>query len=246
MLRRSKWQVQVREMRQLSIKKYYVVKKKRKKMPDVLSEEHFIGSVYHLIFYGNTIRGLSEKMIDIGRKTNAEEKKIVQALIQSKTLLDTVSLIDELNNYLFRYECDDMGTVNRITSYKHIVQPLLDQIGLWNGIRQFRNNVLAHNFRIDNQNFESVLLSNKLHTYDIPSSSLHLAVLFKIIDVITKVAEEIFSQEYERAQSIINGFDKKKTNPKHSIDEELSKANTVLEEVNKRIESYNASLVRNE
>ncbi len=212
-----------------------------KKKPELITYENFIESVYHLVFIGNTTRALSRNMINVGKKITRAEKGVYRVLVQSKVLIDTVSLVDELNNYLFSYKPESEKIKDKIEGYRYIVQPVLNQMDSWKDIRDFRNNFLAHNYRIAKSDFESVHLSNKLFNYNIPRSSIDLGVLFKLIDVITKVAEEIFYEEYKAALKIIDEFEEPKKKEKQLVDKEVEIINEVLEEVNHRIKKYTGS-----
>ncbi|MBY0478270.1 MAG: hypothetical protein K2Q24_11530 [Chitinophagaceae bacterium] len=216
-------------------------KKKWKKMPDVVTHSHFIESVYHVVFFGNIMRKINVHRMSISEKVTFEEGQTIRFLTQSKVLIDTVSLIDELNNYLFRHHSTEESVNSKISSYKQIIQPVLDQINLWEDLRKVRNNVLAHNYRIDGKNnFESVHLSNKLHVYNFPSSLIDLGIIFKLVDVIATVAEEIFEDEYKEALLIINSFENVKNKKLQRLEDEIKNINSVLQEVNERIQKFNA------
>ncbi|MGZ8538568.1 MAG: hypothetical protein ACXWV9_09920 [Flavisolibacter sp.] len=109
-------------------------------------------------------------------------------------------------------------------------------------MRKFRNNVLAHNFRIDSDGFKSVHLSNRLKSYNIPESTIDLITLFKYLDSITRILEEIFQAEYSEALAIVDGFESAPKQFDQSIIDETKKVNSILLEVNKRINEYNARL----
>ncbi|MEQ1798493.1 MAG: hypothetical protein ABL872_11115 [Lacibacter sp.] len=214
--------------------------KKSNKIPKVVTERNFVESVYHVIFIGRTLLNLKEYMLNVGKKLKYTERMGLRYLIHSKVLIDTVSLFDELNNYFFEYVSSESEVESRIKAYRHIVQPSIDEVHSWGDIKSFRHNVLAHSFRDNKNNFESVHLSNKLNSYNVPKSSVDLGVLFKLIEVITSVAEEMFNKEYKEALAIKDEFNQTKKSIKQSIDEEVERINTVLNEVNRRVEEYNA------
>lgn len=213
--------------------------KKSNKIPKVVTERNFVESVYHVIFIGRTLLNLKEYMLNVGKKLTYTERMGLRYLIHSKVLIDTVSLFDELNNYFFEYVSSESEVESRIKAYRHIVQPSIDEVHSWGDIKSFRHNVLAHSFRDNKNNFESVHLSNKLNSYNVPKSSVDLSVLFKLIEVITSVAEEMFNKEYKEALAIKDEFNQTKKSIKQSIDEEVERINTVLNEVNRRVEEYN-------
>jgi hypothetical protein len=213
--------------------------RKSNKIPKVVTERNFVESVYHVIFIGRTLLNLKEYMLNVGEKLTPGERMRLRYLVHSKVLIDTVSLFDELNNYLFEYTSSESEVESRIKAYRHIVQPSIDEVHSWGDIRSFRHNVLAHSFRDNKNQFESVHLSNKLNSYNVPKSSVDLGVLFKLIEVITSVAEEMFNKEYNEALAIKDDFKQTKSNIKQSVDEEVERINIVLNEVNRRVEEYN-------
>jgi len=149
--------------------------------------------------------------------------------------------LNELNKYLFKFdesEFCDTNTKEKITSYKYIIEPIITNINSWLDFRKFRNNVLAHNLRIDLNNFKSVLVSNELHKYNAPESTVDLLTLFEFSHSITKITNEMFLIEYQEAKAIIDGFD----NPKKCLttpEDGQNRVANVLAEVNKRIYEYN-------
>lgn len=209
-----------------------------RKKPELITYRNFVESVYHIVFIGNTTRALSRSMVSVGKKITKEEKSVYRVLIQSKTLIDVVSLVDELNNYLFSYNPESESVRGKIEAYRYIIQPVLDHMNSWSDIRMFRNNVLAHNYRIDKNGFESVHLTNKLFDYNVPRSSIDLGILFELIDVVTKVAEDIFDEEYQLALKIVDEFEEPAKLIRQDLKKETEKVNRILEEVNIRIDKY--------
>lgn len=211
----------------------------KKKKSTVINREKFIESIYHIVFYGNTMRHFNEILKGIKGKVSEYEEIGIRYSIQWNVLIITVSLFDELNKYIFKYRSEDALTQRKIELLGSIIEPAIEEIKKWNDIRKFRNNVLAHNFRIDSNDFESVHLSNKLDSYNIPQSYLDLIILFKYWDTITKIAEEMFKDEYLEAITIVDGFVKKQKTLQPKEDE-IEKANLILLEINKRISEYNS------
>lgn len=213
----------------------------KKEIPKI-DKDRFIESVYHIVVYGNTIRCMRDVLSSIGEKVNEFERMIIRYLVQSHILLMTISLLDELNKFLFKYNPEDEDTKDRVSVYKNIIEPILIEIDKWGDLRKFRNNVLAHNFRTDSDDFKSVHLSNKLKDYNIPEYVVDLMTLFKYLDSITKIAEEIFQKEYREAFAIVDSFNNKPKQFARSLENETEKVNTILIEVNKRIQEYNSKL----
>jgi hypothetical protein len=100
--------------------------------------------------------------------------------------------------------------------------------------------VLAHNFRINRDNFKSVHLSKGISSYDIPDSQFDLVIIFKYFSMLSKVCEEIFADEYEEAKNIADSV-LAPTKKQQLITNEIDNYNSIIEEVNKRITNYNIS-----
>ncbi|MBI1779906.1 MAG: hypothetical protein HYR66_00815 [Sphingobacteriales bacterium] len=215
---------------------------KTKKEKLKVNRDRFIESVYHIVFYGNTARSLNALLSSAGDKVGEDEKMILRYSIQSNVMLMFVSFMDELNKYLFEYNAEDIETKARVDAFKKIIDPILSKTNNWTDLRKFRNNVLAHNFRIDSDGYKSVHLTGKLSEYNIPESTIDLATLLKYIDSISKITEQIFQNEYSEAIALVNRFNKSPKKINQSIEKETNEVNKVLIEVNKRINEYNRSI----
>ena len=201
----------------------------------------FIESIYHVVFMGNIVRNFESMLLAIGDKINDHEKMTVRYSVQWNVMITTISLLDELDKYLFQYRYSnfaDKEAKEKIGAYKYIIEPILISIKKWTDLRKFRNNVLAHNFRSKSDGFRSVHLTNELHNYNAPESTVDLIALFKYVNSISKVAEEMFKSEYEEGKAIINAFNNSQKRLSTS-EEGLQNVNTSFLEVNKRIKDYN-------
>ena len=216
--------------------------KKKKPMP-LVSRERIIESIYHIVYMGNTSRSLHNALLSVADKINEDEKLVIRYSIQSNVMLDTISLLDEINKYLFNYESTVEQPIKaKIESYKYIIEPVLNEINKWTSFRKFRNNILAHNFRNDKDDFKSVFFGKELHDYIIPNSTMDLLTLFQFTNQITKIAEELFKHEYEEALNIVERFKTVQKEVNQSAEEETNRINQKLIEVNQRIRDYNSSL----
>lgn len=213
---------------------------KNLKREPIINRERLIESIYHVVYIGNTTRSLHNVFCSVADKLNESEKNVIRYSIQSNVMLDTISLLDEMDKFLFK--CDDnidKVLSKKVGSFKHIIEPILQSIGKWKNLRKFRNNVLAHNYRVDSDNFKSVLLNNELRNYIIPASTMDLLTLIQYINQMTKIAEELFKDEYEEALNIIHGFEKPDAKVEQSVESETENVNRIILEVNNRIKNYN-------
>jgi len=216
-------------------------KTKRKKTPEI-DKDRFVESVYHIVFYGNTARSFNSVLLSVADKINENERMVIRYSIQWNVMLMTNSLMDEFEKYFLPYKSSSKETKNRIDSFEYIIEPILAQIKKWCDLRKFRNNVLAHNFRVDADGFKSVHLNNKLKSYNIPESTMDLITLLKLLDSITRIVEEMFKEEYNEALAIVDSFGNTPKRIMQSIEEEAKNTNLILLETNKRIAEYNIKL----
>jgi hypothetical protein len=217
-----------------------MAKRKSQKKHFVIDGEKFIESIYHIAHFGNLARNLKETYLDIESKISESERNIVRLSFQWQAMVMTISLMDEFNKFLFAFRSDNGEIQKRINQFKHITQPMISEINSWSDLRNFRNNVLAHNFRIDKEGYKSVLLHNRIGSYNIPKFRIDFIILLKYIAAITKICEEIFIDEYNDALYVIEKFSKaeKRIN---DIDGKANNANNIIAEVNQRALNYNLS-----
>ena len=71
---------------------------------------------------------------------------------------------------------------------------------------------------------------------------MDLLTLFQFTDRITKIAEEMFKDEYKEALKMIGNFEAFEKEINQSIQEERNRLNEKFLEVNKRIAEYNIGI----
>lgn len=224
----------------LSLKNYLFVIKKSVKT----NRQQFIESVYHLSFYGNIL-----KEIDYTRRESfisgfsEYQIKTTTFPIQWHIMIIALSIIDELNKFLFSHKTTDLSLKNRIKAFRKIIAPAIEEINKWKDMREFRNNILAHNGR--NYNKESVILSSKFNNYNIPVYHNDFFILFKLLQLITEKAEEIFEEEMQEADKIMDSLiiaqNIDNNSKKRDFTEAINTINNIIGEMHKREAKYNLS-----
>lgn len=215
---------------------------KMKKL-ETINKERFIESVYHLSFYGNILNHLNYTIHPFTSGNSENQIKIPAFSIQWNIMIITQSIMDELNKFLFNYKTKDFDLKNRIQAFRKIIAPAVEEINKWKDMREFRNNVLAHNGR--NYNGESVILSSKFNNYDIPLYHNDFLILFKLLQLITERAEEIFEEEKQEADRMMISLNTNQTEvitKKQISHQTLNKIDKVISEVKKRAAKYNSML----
>jgi hypothetical protein len=214
----------------------YLFKRKRRQ---IITKEQFIESVYHLCFYGKILNHLNYTISPFASEFKENQIKIIAFSIQWNILIITQSVIDELNKYLFNYNSNDIGLKNRIRSFRKIITPALNEIKKWKDIKEFRNNILAHNGR--DYNGDSAILSTKFNNYCIPKFHADFLILFKLLQIISEKAEEIFSEEKKEADKIMDSMIKQKlgsSSKNEDFSTAVNRINNIISEMNKRAEKY--------
>jgi hypothetical protein len=146
-----------------------------------------------------------EFLVDLGysnRKEgewNEKDKTHFISLFNS-ILLNICSYIDEYNlNFLHISEPEFK---NRIIDVKRIAKPAFKKIGEWTDLHNYRNHMIAHNFRIDGNEFSF----NNLGQYNAPRTYRDLVMLRKHLVMISTIIEAEFEIEKHSLNSFINSF----------------------------------------
>ena len=139
-------------------------------------------------------------------------------------LLNTCSYLDEYNKHFLINS--EPKFHERIKSVKKIAKPALKEINKWTGLRDYRNQMIAHNFRIEEREFSF----NIIGEYDAPRTYADLALLRKHLMMIQGIIEAEFRIELPNINAFINSFQVKKPVKQHSnVENELR---SVLTEIN--------------
>lgn len=114
-------------------------------------------------------------------------------------IIHTISFLDEYNNFIKSEDPDLDATIKAI---KKTVKPAIKQINEWKDLREFRNNVLAHNLRSEKM---AVSIFNRgLGSYDIPQTGADFAVLVNCVSMIKKTFQSAFNIKLEQVQRKID------------------------------------------
>lgn len=211
----------------------------------VVTYEKFLESLYHLNYYSNQLFFFQSALDKYNvSKLSDEKDQVAFALrisVQSVTLINACSIMDEMSNYLFAYKSGSKDLKRRIKAYKKITAPIRNEMEKWPDIRKFRNHVLAHNLRDNGNRFQSVFRHAKLNQYIIPNSTKELLILITAFQLILKPLIEIFALELAEAQQIIELEDE--TKPSKSIVDLYTNWNQAIIKANVEIAKYNARFI---
>ncbi len=171
--------------------------KDRKNLPENFDETEI--ALYHLIFLGNLIENTMKAFTNIIRKVDDSDENALWVSTCSIILIQTVSFLDEFDNFI---KSNDIELNNTIKAIKKAVKPALKQIKQWVELRDFRNNVLAHNLR--NEKKAISVFRRGLSSYDIPKSGSDFAVLVSSVSMIKKTFESAFGEKILKVQIAID------------------------------------------
>ena len=158
-------------------------------------------SLYHLQFLGNIIEANIKAFENIIGKVEDKDELPIWVSICSITIIQTISFLDEYNNFVKSKDPDLDTTIKAI---KKTVKPALKKISEWRDLRKFRNNVLAHNLR--SQKREASVFTFGLNSYDIPQTGADFVVLYNCISMIKDVFQSAFKVKLEKTQKRIDQF----------------------------------------
>jgi hypothetical protein len=104
------------------------------------------------------------------------------------------SFIDEYNEHLAPTKHPEFA--DRIKRLKQITKPVISRINRWKDLKDYRNNVLAHNLRIKEESFFSKGFKKKF--YNAPHSNSEIIFLAKLLPIITNCIAIEFPEVLQR------------------------------------------------
>lgn len=194
-------------------------------------------SLYIFARYAQDIKFLFELIIDFGyreRKSDDWDRKELTHYITlyNTVLLDVCSYIDEYNKH-FASKSESQFK-DRILSVKRIAKPAFKKINEWSGLKEYRSQMIAHNFRVN----EDIFSFNKLGQYKAPRTYADIAMLRKYLMMVQTIIEAEFQNELPNINPYIKGFTVQSRTTNHeTIEDDLqnvvAKINSLCEVDNK-------------
>lgn len=162
-------------------------------------------SLYIFLRYKQDIGYLMELMVDLGYREkrpdewNPKDKAHYISLYNS-ILLNIVSYRDEYNENFFQNSEPEFR--ERILQVKRIAKPALKKVNTWKDLKAYRNDMIAHNFRLASGKFSFDLLGQ----YNAPRTYRDLALLRKHLSIVQAIIEAEFELELPNINSFIASF----------------------------------------
>lgn|SRR5690348_5741159 len=145
-------------------------------------------------------------------------------ILYNTILMNTCSYLDEYNkNFLINAE---YKFHERIKTLKKIAKPAIKKLNEWKDLRTYRNQIVAHNFRIDGNDFSF----KKLGQYKAPRTYLDIVMLRKHLMMIHGIISAEFENELKNVNSILDNFSVQEQQIDYSnVENDLK---TLLSEIN--------------
>ncbi|TXG39587.1 hypothetical protein [Seonamhaeicola maritimus] len=142
-----------------------------------------------------TLQALLDEYLKCLTKEEKKPDSVLFSIISSQIIITSCSYLDEWEYFgkLIKEEQEP-----RIITLRKITKPVIDRINEWKDMRQFRNNMLAHNHRIKKEN-NSLAIFNTSRKLNCPYSFYDYKLLIGCIFITKNVLLRMFQNEYNRA-----------------------------------------------
>jgi hypothetical protein len=161
--------------------------------------DEFDIAVYHLVFLGNTIENTIKSFASIIDKVADADERAIWVATCSIVLIQTVSFLEEFDNFVVS---KDEGLNDTVNAIKRAVKPAAKQIREWKELTDFRNAVLAHNLR--DKKMQISVFDRGLNSYDIPKTGADFTVLSNCISMIKKTFSSGFAGKLQGVQDFLD------------------------------------------
>lgn len=168
------------------------------------------------------------KIIFKGHYKNLQFSKSISGSLQNYSLIILCSFIDEYNEEFTSSKHPEFA--ERINRLKRITKPAIKRLNRWTHIEKYRNNILAHNLRIDGKSIFDNQFEPKY--YNVPHTNDEFVLVARLISIISNcISREFFDlvQEIKMKETVLS-----KTEFKHNkidIDKEIEEVLRTIENV---------------
>jgi hypothetical protein len=146
-------------------------------------------------------------------------------------ILETFSFLEEYNNFFEPSKLEDEYK-ERVKMIRDICKPFLQQIKRWRGLKDFRNNIVAHPWRKSN-NLVVPLSKN----YHIPRTWIEFQFLKDLVHYIHEIINAEFGEEINKSIWEISQLNEKVTN-NYSVNDINADVEDLVKKVNIKLERY--------
>ncbi|CAL2077702.1 hypothetical protein [Tenacibaculum sp. 190524A05c] len=141
-----------------------------------------------------TLQALLDEYLKCLSKEENNTNSIIYSIITSQIIITSCSYLDEWE-YFARLIKEEQES--KIIILRKITKPVMDRINEWKDMKEFRNNVLAHNHRIKKEN-NSLAIFNLSRNLNCPNSFYDYKLLLGCIFITKDVLLRLFPKEYNQ------------------------------------------------
>ncbi len=129
-----------------------------------------------------------------GWYSNQRYSKSVLAITLNDILIFANSYLDELQEELTPINYPNRA--DSILSFRKAIKPALRRIKKWRDLKEYRNEILVHNYRVKSRSMFSA--NHQAKVYNVPSKDQEILLLAELILLINKQMRTFFSEDVER------------------------------------------------
>lgn len=118
-------------------------------------------------------------------------KQILEIQVREYCIISICSYLDEYNDYLNVPKIENCHH-DRVVSIRKILKPFFKEINRNYNLKDYRNQLLAHNFRDKQQNEKSLISGEIYKEYSFPKNTFEFMSVFEIIKLINTILIEEF------------------------------------------------------
>jgi len=150
-----------------------------------------------------TLQALLDEYLNCLTKEKEKPESVIFSIISNQIIITSCSYMDEWEE-LGKLIIEDSS--QRILTLRKIVKPAISRINEWTDMRQFRNNIIAHNHRIKKEN-NSLAIFNISRKLNCPYSFYDYKLLIGCVFITKNVLLRLFQKEYNLSLSSIKNIE---------------------------------------
>lgn len=121
--------------------------------------------------------------------------EVVKALIFDKIIIVGLSILEEVNKVFTKKKLPEWSA--EITAFKKQISPIQKRLSQWSDLRQYRNQLLAHNLRTDTG--KSIFdLGDGKHKFNVPKRNGEYVLFFELIRVYVESLFSYFEEHHSK------------------------------------------------
>ena len=157
-------------------------------------------SLHILAFIDSLIIQFIESLAEVNDRNNGNS--MIYVGVKNEILINATAFLDEWERGLVKMTEDKDRDV--LIALQEKAKPAIDRIKRWKDLKEYRNAILAHQFRKNyKQNNEIVFLGDFLPNWDLPDHISEIHLLAELIHKATLVITKPFIDQIEKSSEIL-------------------------------------------